>query len=215
MEKRAKRSPQRLRVVASSSHATRKEIVMSEQLGSEQLSSERRPRRRGRAIAGVLIVALAGGLVGAFAGQSFSQGFGPAWHMTVGGPIGGPLTPQQMTDRADRMVRHVAIELDASAEQQAKLEAIVKSAVGDLVPMRDKMLAARAQMRDLLTQTTIDRGAIEKLRAEQIATVDALSKRIAQAVGDAAEVLTPDQRRKLGDMLPPAGGGYWHPWHRG
>ncbi len=194
---------------------------------SEQLSPQRPPaRRRGRAIAGILVVALAGGLIGAFASQSFSQGFGPGfgptWHMTVrgpwGGPFGGPLTPQQMADRADRMVRHLAIELDASADQQAKLEAIVKSAVGDFAPMRDKMLAARAQMHDLLTQTTIDRAAIEKLRADQIATLDSLSKRIAQAVGDAAEVLTPDQRRKLGDMLPPAGGsgrGYWHPWYRG
>lgn len=185
---------------------------------SDQLSSERPRPRRGRAIAGVLIVALAGALVGAFVSQSFSQGFGPPWHMTVGGPIGGPLTQQQMADRADRMVRHIAIEIDANADQQAKLEAIVKSAVGDLVPMRDKMLAAHQQMRDLLTQTTIDRGAIEKLRADQIATVDALSKRLAQAVGDAAEVLTPDQRRKLGDMLPPhggPGGGYWHRWDRG
>ena len=183
---------------------------------SDQLSSGRPPARRGRTIAGVLIVALAGGLVGAFASQSFSQGFGPAWHMTVGGPIGGPLSPQQITDRADRMVRHLAIELDASADQQTKLETIVKGAVGDLVPMRDKMLGARQQMHDLLTQTTIDRGAIEKLRAEQIATMDTLSKRVAQAIGDAAEVLTPDQRRKLGEMLPPRGTpGYWHPWHHG
>jgi hypothetical protein len=47
--------------------------------------------------------------------------------------------------------------------------------------------------------------------------MDSVSKRIAQAIGDAAEVLTPDQRRKLGDMLPPGGpgGGYWHGWHRG
>ncbi len=192
---------------------------------SDPLSSQRPPaRRRGRAIAGILVVALASALVGAFASTSFSQGFGPGfgrtWHMTVRGPgpFGGPLTPQQMADRADRMVRHLAIELDASADQQAKLETIVKGAVADVAPMRDKMLAARAQMHDLLTQTTIDRAAIEKLRADQIATLDGLSKRIAQAVGDAAEVLTPDQRHKLGEMLPPAGGpgrGFWHPWDRG
>jgi Spy/CpxP family protein refolding chaperone len=187
---------------------------------SDQFSSEHPRPRRARAIAGVLIVALAGGLVGAFVSQSFSQvfapAFGPPWHMTVGGPIGGPLTSQQMADRADRMVRHLAIEIDANADQQAKLEAIVKSAVGDLVPMRDTMFAGRQQMRDLLTQPTIDRAAIERLRAEQIATVDALSKRIAQAVGDAADVLTLDQRRKLGEMLPPRGTpGYWHPWHHG
>ena len=193
---------------------------------SEQLSSERPPRRRGRAAAVILGVALAGGLVGAFATTSFSQGFGPGfgppWHMMVRGPMmspfGGPLTADQMADRTDRMVRHAAIELDASADQQAKLETIVKGAVRELAPMRDKLLAARQQARDLLTQSTVDRGAIEKLRAEQIATMDAVTKRVAQAIGDAAEVLTPDQRKKLGDMLPPhggPGGGYWHPWHRG
>jgi protein CpxP len=173
---------------------------------SEQLSPERPPvrRSRGRAAAIILGVALAGGLVGAFATKAFSQAFGPTWHMTVMGPMRGPfgglLTPQQIADRADRAVRHLA------------------SALGDLVPMREKVFAARQQAHELLTQATIDRGAIEKLRAEQIATMETISKRLVQAVGDAAEVLTPDQRRKLGDMLPPAGGpggGYWHPWYRG
>jgi len=193
---------------------------------TEQHIPERPVRHRGRAAAIILGVALAGGLVGA-ATTSFSQGFGggfgPPWHMTVRGPMGfGPLTTEQLVDRADRAVRHVAIELDATADQQAKLEAIVKSAVTDLAPMRDKVRATHQRVRELLTATTVDRGAIEKLRAEQVATMDTLSKRIAQAVGDAAEVLTPDQRRKLGEMLPPLGepgrggpGGYWHMWRRG
>jgi Spy/CpxP family protein refolding chaperone len=181
-------------------------------------------RHRVRAAAVILGVALAGGIIGAFATTSFSQGFGPPFHMTVRGPMGfgGPLTTEQLVDRADRAVRHVAIELDASAEQQQKLEAIVKSAVTDLVPLRDKVRTTHQKVRELLTATAVDRAAIEKLRAEQVVTMDGLSKRIAQAVGDAAEVLTPDQRRKLGDMLPPLGepgrggpGGYWHMWRRG
>jgi Spy/CpxP family protein refolding chaperone len=189
---------------------------------TEQLSPERPARHRGRTAAALLGVALAGGLVGA-ATTSFSQGFGPPWHMTVRGPMAfGPLTTEQLVDRADRAVRHVAIEIDASADQQAKLEAIVKSAVTDLAPMRDKVRATHQKVRELLTASTVDRAAIENLRAEQIAAMDTLSKRLAQAVGDAAEVLTPDQRRKLGEMLPPLGepgrggpGGYWRMWHRG
>jgi Spy/CpxP family protein refolding chaperone len=172
----------------------------------------------------ILGVALAGGILGAFATTSFSQGFGPPFHMTVRGPMGfgGPLTTEQLVDRADRAVRHVAIELDATPEQQQKLEAIAKSAVTDLAPLRDKVRATHQKVRELLTASSVDRAAIEKLRAEQVATMDGVSKRLAQAVGDAAEVLTPDQRRKLGDMLPPLGepgrggpGGYWHMWRRG
>jgi Spy/CpxP family protein refolding chaperone len=166
----------------------------------------------------ILGVAVAGGLVGA-ATTSFSQGFGPPWHMTVRGPMGA-MTTEQLVDRADRMVRHVAIELDATPEQQQKLEAIMKSAITDLAPMRDKIGTARQKVRELLTAPNVDRAQIEKLRAEQIATMDTVSKRIAQAVGDAAEVLNADQRRKLGEMLPPMGepgrgGPGWHMWRRG
>jgi periplasmic protein CpxP/Spy len=186
---------------------------MSEQPTSQQPDSGRpaRCRGRGRAAFVILIVALAAGLFGAFVTKSFSQGFGPPWH---GGMMGGPAGPAFSPERADRMVRHLAVELDTNADQQAKLQAIVKSAVDDLAPMREKVLTARQQGRALLTAPAVDRAAIEKLRAEQIATADAFSKRAAQALADAADVLTPEQRRKLDELLPPAGG-YWRPWHRG
>lgn len=121
---------------------------------------------------------------------------------------------------ADRVIRHLAIEIDATTEQQDKLRAVVGGAVHDLLPMREKLLAARSTARDLLTQQTIDRSAIEKFRADQIAFHDATSKRLVQAVADAAEILTPEQRRKLSNMMPPRGGpwgGGWGggPWGRG
>ncbi len=59
----------------------------------------------------------------------------------------------------------------------------------------------------------IDRAAIEAFRAEQLALADAASKRFAQAVGDAAEVLTPDQRQKAHELLQWRRG--WHHWRRG
>jgi Spy/CpxP family protein refolding chaperone len=190
---------------------------MSEQPTSQQPGHPARCRGRGRAAFFILIVALAGGLFGALVTKSFSQGFGPPWHgggMMGGHMMGGPMGPTFSPERADRMVRHLAVELDANADQQAKLQAIVKAAGEDIVPMRQKVLAARQQARALLTAPTVDRAAIEKLRAEQIATADAFSKRAAQALADAADVLTPEQRKKLDELLPPAGG-YWRPWHRG
>jgi protein CpxP len=180
---------------------------------TEQPNPDRAAPGRGRRAAVLTAAALGASLLGALATTSLGQAFGPPWH-AMGG-MGGPLTQAQIEDRADRMVRHVAIEIDANAEQQSKLEAIVKSAIKDILPMREKAAAARQQARDLFAAPTIDRAAIEKLRTEQIANADAFSKRLVQALADAADVLTPDQRKKLNAMLPPAGGG-WRPWwHHG
>lgn len=190
------------------------------------------PPARRRRLAPYVIAAVLAGVIGlgTFATTSFSQGmgmgfgphfgqggpgFGPGFgpHGFGGGPFGRVFDPAQAEQRADRMVRHLAVELDATNEQQDKLRSIVKATLKDVLPMREKLVAARGQARDLLVAPTIDRAAIEKLRAEQITLADQASKRVAQALGDAAEVLTPEQRRKLNDRLPPAG--FMRGWSRG
>jgi len=171
-------------------------------------------RRRGRGALYALLIALGVGTTAFFAGQAFSQpGFGPfghgGWHGR--GFMMGQMDPAQIEDRADRMVRHLAIEVDANNEQQERLRAVVKAAVRDLVPMREKAHAARQRAHDLLLAPTIDRAAIEALRAEQIALVDTASKRVAQALGDAASILSAEQRHKIEDRLRPPG--FWG-WRR-
>jgi periplasmic protein CpxP/Spy len=172
-------------------------------------------RRRGRGALFALLIALGVGTTAFFAGQAFSQpGFGPfggGWHGR--GFMMGQMDPAQIEDRADRMVRHLAIEVDATTEQQERLRAVVKSAVRDLVPMREKAHAARQRAHDLLLAPTIDRAAIEALRAEQIAFVDTASKRVTQALGDAASILSAEQRRKIEDRLQPRPG-FWGGWRR-
>lgn len=178
------------------------------------------PPSRSRRTAWIVAGVLAAGLTGVAATAAFSQGpgFGPMspvhWHGRMMGAMGWPLDPAQIEDRADRMVRHVAIEIDATSEQQEKLRGVVRNAVRDIVPMREKARTARASARDLLTQQNVDRAAIERFRTEQLALADAFSKRVAQAIGDMAEILTPEQRRKLADRLPPPhdGGHRWNRW---
>ena len=56
-------------------------------------------------------------------------------------------------------------------------------------------------MLGLLTAPTVDRAAIELFRAEKMVLADQASRRIAQALGEAAEVLTPEQRTEVGERL--------------
>jgi periplasmic protein CpxP/Spy len=167
---------------------------------------EPRPRSRRLRVLPMLVVALAAGTFGAFVSHAFGQGFAPPWYAMMHGPA----TPAQIDDRVNRMVRHLAIEIDATPEQQGKLQTIFAGAIKDLLPAHEQVLAARQQARDLLTQATIDRAAIEKFRAERVAAIDTASKRIAQALSDAAEVLTPEQRNRVSEMLPPVGTSPWH-----
>ena len=172
-----------------------------------------RKRRTGAIVVALVAVALVAGAAGNMLSTAFGQGF--AWHHfgMHGGPFGGPLTPEQLDERIDRMTKHMAIELDATADQQAKIASIAKAATADLRALREKALATRSQAVALLTAPTIDRTAIERLRAEQIGLAETASKRLAQALADTAEVLNPEQRRKVADWI--GSGPWWSRWHRG
>jgi periplasmic protein CpxP/Spy len=160
-------------------------------------------------IAGLVLLA---GLTGAVAAKAFDPPpFGPDALMQGGSPT--TMDPAMLAESADRGVRHMAIEIDATADQEEKLRATVRDLVKDLVPLRSARVEAAERARALLIQPTIDKAEIEKFRAEQIAKVDAVSKRLAKAIGDAAEILTPEQRRKLVDRLPQPGVGPFR--HRG
>jgi Spy/CpxP family protein refolding chaperone len=177
---------------------------------SEQSSPASPAPRRRRGWLFVTTVALVAALTGAAASQAVSHG--PSyWRHRA---FMGPLDPAQAEERIDRVMRHVAIELDATPEQQDKLRTIAKGAVKDLLPMREKAHAARDRARTLLTQPNVDRAAIEAFRVEQMALAEEASKRFAQALGDAAEVLTPAQRRDV-DSLLQWHRSRWRPWHRG
>ena len=178
-------------------------------------SEDRRRGRRGTFLIALVAVALVAGITGNLLSKAFGQG--GSWHHISwhdGGVFGGPLSPAQIDDRIDRMTKHMAIELDATAEQQAKLATIAKAAVTDLRPLQEKARAARAQAVTLLTAPTIDRSAIERLRAENIGLAETASKRIAQALEDAADVLSPEQRRKVAEWAA-FSRPWWARWHRG
>jgi len=99
------------------------------------------------------------------------------------------------------MLKHLYVEVDATDAQKQQLGPIVKAAARDLLPMRDRMRDARLQAVALLSQPSIDRAAIEALRANQLQLAEQASKRFTQALADVADVLTPEQRKQLTERM--------------
>jgi Spy/CpxP family protein refolding chaperone len=158
--------------------------------------------RFGRGIL-VLLIALAAGFAGGYASKSFAHG--------PGSLMAGTTDPAQMDEHVERMVKHLAVEVDATPEQREKLTAIAQGAARDLAPMAGRMKSARQQAFDLMGAEKVDRAAIENLRAEQIALMDAATKRLTRALADAADVLSVEQRRKLAERAQHFG----HRFHHG
>jgi Spy/CpxP family protein refolding chaperone len=119
----------------------------------------------------------------------------------------GTMDPAAMDERLDRMLKHMYVEIDATEAQKQKLDPIVKQAAAELRPLRAKVQEARREGVKLLSAETIDRGAIERFRVQQIGATDAASKRFTQALADVADVLTPEQRRKLAARMGRRGHG--------
>ena len=130
---------------------------------------------------------------------------GASWHNASwrGGHHGrfADMTDTEIEAKIERMVKHVAIEIDATEDQQTKITALMFAVAKDLKPLRADMMEAGKEMHELLLSDTIDRAAFEKLRTERLAEIDRISKTMVTAAADVAEVLTVQQREILNERI--------------
>jgi Spy/CpxP family protein refolding chaperone len=154
-------------------------------------------RRAGRrwAITAAALAFAAGAVCTSFAGGM------PALPAAARAAVHGhmALSPAAMEAHIDQMVEQCAP--DASADQKMRLAAIAKAAVADLRPVHQQFAAAHADAHALLTSPVIDRAALDQWRAAQVQRIDVMSRRVAVAVEDGAEVLTPEQRVQCAGRL--------------
>ena len=131
--------------------------------------------------------ALAVGGVAAQAQPGPGHRGGPAM-MAPGGLFGGHM-------------EHLLDAVNATDTQRSQIEAIFKAARQDLAGQRDAGMKLHQQMATLYTAANIDAAAIEAVRAQISAQHETASKRLSQASIDAARVLTPEQRAKIGELM--------------
>jgi Spy/CpxP family protein refolding chaperone len=155
-----------------------------------------RPRRRWgrRLLAAVLLIGL-GGVAG------FTAGAHKASAMFWYGMHEMKRDPGRVADFVQWRVNRVLSRVDASPEQKGKVSVIAKSAVTDLSALGIAPWETRSKFLTLFRADRIEPEAFESLRAEQTAKWDAASKLIVQALVEAAQVLTPEQRRELTERM--------------
>jgi Spy/CpxP family protein refolding chaperone len=175
---------------------------MTEQTNESKQSENGKPRKPWRRIA---IATLIGGLVAGVGINAFAHGGGPfgghrghgGWHM---GP-GDQTDPEAVKRRVDASVRWMLADINATEAQQSRIADIVGATMKDMAPLREKHREARRSVMELLAKPNVDRAAIEAIRAQEIQSADAMSKRFVQSLADVAEVLTPEQRAQLAEKM--------------
>jgi Spy/CpxP family protein refolding chaperone len=137
------------------------------------------------------------GLLGAVLVAGVALGAGGLAAAAAAGPMGW--MGGSHLERIQGFVKRAFDGVGATSEQEAKAHDIVAAAFNGMEPDFGKRRELRKQALDLLRAPTIDRAAVEKLRADHMAFADAASKRIVATLLDVAEVLTPEQRARLAD----------------
>ena len=118
----------------------------------------------------------------------------------LAGGTHGAHDPERVLEHARLATRWVMRVVDATDEQEERVQAIVAAAATDLLELAPRHREDREALAALLASDPIDRAALETLRADEMALFDRASRRLAAAVADAAEVLTPEQRAELAEL---------------
>ena len=159
------------------------------------MSDETNAPRKGFGYLAIFVTLVLGLVIGGVATTAAAMHHMHGWGGHGGGHRG--MDGKHAQEHVQRMVGFLAWKVDATAEQKQKLTAIAEKMAKEIEPVHQKIFAAHKRAHELLLQPTTDRAALETLRAEQIVLADDVSKKLVQALADAADVLTPDQRTKL------------------
>ena len=116
----------------------------------------------------------------------------------MGGPgmmFGG--SPEHM----GRMIDHMLDGLNASDAQRTQIKQIAAQTAADLKAQAAAGRGLRQRGMQIFTAPTVDANAAEQLRQQMLQQHDQMSRRVTQAMVAIANVLTPEQRARVGERM--------------
>jgi Spy/CpxP family protein refolding chaperone len=134
-------------------------------------------------------------------GGRYMQRFGFEQGEQMGGRHGGGMMQARWGGGGGHGMGRVLNQLDLTDEQEDKIFEIMDGVRGEVRPLMREFRDTREDLVEILSAETIDRQAVETLRAERVATLDTTSKTMTEALLNAADVLTPEQRAELAELI--------------
>ena len=95
--------------------------------------------------------------------------------------------------------------INATEAQRTQIRQIFQAAANDMKAQREQRRALHERGLQIFSAPTVDAAAAESLRQQMLQLHDQASKRRLQAMLDASQVLTPEQRVKLAERMKQRG----------
>lgn len=146
-------------------------------------------RRTRLGIAAAALIGL-GAVLGGLAAVSATAGA----HMFRGHDAHGA---QAMAERVRDRAAWMLGKLDATPQQEARVEAIITALVTELAPLGEQHREHRRALVSELLRSDVDPERLEDIRREELRLADLASARVLDAVVQTSAVLTAQQREEL------------------
>lgn len=159
-------------------------------------NSRRRPFLKGVLTGGLIGSLLAAGAT-VFANSDHSSHFWKAGGCRQGHAMRDPAV---MQERAGFMADWVLQRVNATEEQSTQVKATLQASINEMLELRSQHHANRDAMRTALTQPTIDRAELERIRIAGMQLAETASTTLIASIADIADVLDPEQRQAIADM---------------
>jgi Spy/CpxP family protein refolding chaperone len=114
---------------------------------------------------------------------------------------GHAMSPEAAKEHLQIATKWALRDIDASAEQQDRVNVIVAGTVDDLFRLKESHQQNKTAFHAALAGPAIDRAALEEIRKSEMGLADEASRRLVQALADVSDVLTPAQRQALAERM--------------